>query len=93
MFSTRVFQNGKSQAIRIPKEIRTEKKDYFINKIGEVYVVYPKEDPWAPDEVSSEHFLKISCLTALNLTLRMREKKSEYFHFVYIDRISFKREV
>ncbi len=47
MLTTRVFQNGNSQAIRIPLELRTEKKDYFINKIGEVYVIYPKDDPWA----------------------------------------------
>ncbi len=47
MLATRVFQNGNSQAIRIPQEMRTEKKDYFINKIGEVYVIYPKDDPWA----------------------------------------------
>ena len=47
MLSTRVFQNGNSQAIRIPQELRTEKKDYYINKIGDVYVIYPKDDPWA----------------------------------------------
>ena len=46
MFSTRVFQNGNSQAIRIPQEMRTTKKEYYINKIGEVYVIYPKDDPW-----------------------------------------------
>ncbi len=47
MLATRVFQNGNSQAIRIPQELRTDKKDYIINKIGEVYVIYPKDDPWA----------------------------------------------
>ncbi len=47
MLATRVFQNGNSQAIRIPQELRTDKKDYLINKIGEVYVIYPKDDPWA----------------------------------------------
>ena len=47
MLATRVFQNGNSQAIRIPQELRTDKKDYYINKIGDVYVIYPKNDPWA----------------------------------------------
>lgn len=47
MLATRVFQNGNSQAIRIPQELRTDKKDYLINKIGDVYVAYPKDDPWA----------------------------------------------
>ena len=46
MLSTRVFQNGNSQAIRIPQELRTTKKEYYINKIGEAYVIYPKDDAW-----------------------------------------------
>lgn len=47
MQATRVFQNGGSQAIRIPQEMRTEKKDYYIDKIGEAYVIWPKDNPWA----------------------------------------------
>ena len=46
--STRVFQNGNSQAIRIPKELQTEAKEYCISKIGEVYIAFPADDPWAP---------------------------------------------
>ncbi len=48
MLTTRVFQNGNSQALRIPQEMRTETKEYCINKIGEVYIAYPADDPWAP---------------------------------------------
>lgn len=48
MTTTRVFQNGNSQAIRIPQEMRTEQKEYFISKIGNVYIAYPADDPWAP---------------------------------------------
>lgn len=48
MTTTRVFQNGNSQAIRIPQEMRTEHKDYCINKIGDIFIAYPAEDPWAP---------------------------------------------
>ena len=48
MMPTRVFQNGNSQAIRIPQDLRTDKKDYCINKIGDVFIAYPSEDPWAP---------------------------------------------
>ena len=38
MVSTRVFQNGNSQAIRIPQELRTEKKEYLIQKIGDTFI-------------------------------------------------------
>ena len=48
MLVTKVFQNGNSQAIRIPQDLRTEKKDYFIRKIGETYIAYPADDPWLP---------------------------------------------
>ena len=48
MTTTRVFQNGNSQALRIPQEMRTEKKEYCINKIGDIFIAYPADDPWAP---------------------------------------------
>ena len=46
MATTKIFQNGNSQALRIPQEMRTDKKDYCISKIGEIYIAYPAEDPW-----------------------------------------------
>lgn len=48
MTTTRIFQNGNSQALRIPQEMRTNIKDYIIRKIGETYIAYPASDPWAP---------------------------------------------
>ena len=48
MLKTRVFQNENSQALRIPQDMRTDKKEYCISKIGEIYIAYPADDPWAP---------------------------------------------
>ena len=48
MTKTRIFQNGNSQALRIPMEMRTEKKEYCINKIGDIFIAFPADDPWAP---------------------------------------------
>lgn len=48
MITTRVFQNGNSQALQIPQEMRTDKKDFFIRKIGDTFIAYPTDDPWAP---------------------------------------------
>lgn len=48
MLKTRVFKNGNSQALRIPQDMRTDKKEYCISKIGEIYIAYPVDDPWAP---------------------------------------------
>lgn len=47
MTTTRVFQNGNSQALRIPQEMRTDKKEFFIRKVGDTYIAYPTDDPWA----------------------------------------------
>ena len=46
MTTTRVFQNGNSQALRIPQEMRTDKKEYCISKIGDIFIAYPSDDPW-----------------------------------------------
>ena len=45
---TKVFQNGNSQALRIPQDLRTDKKDFFILKVGDIFVAYPADDPWSP---------------------------------------------
>lgn len=47
MMPTEIIQSGNSQAIRIPRGMRTDKKDYCINKIGDIFVAYPAEDPWS----------------------------------------------
>lgn len=48
MTTTRVFQNGNSQALRIPQEMRTDKKEFYIRKVGDTFIAYPTDDPWAP---------------------------------------------
>lgn len=48
MTATRVFRNGNSQAIRIPQELRTTEKEFYITKVGNVYIAFPADDPWLP---------------------------------------------
>ncbi len=48
MLTTRIFQNGNSQALRIPQEMRTDRKEYFISKLGDIFVACPTDDPWSP---------------------------------------------
>lgn len=56
MATTRVFKNGNSQALRIPSEMHTDHKDFIIRQIGETYVAYPADDPWAPLKQSIGQF-------------------------------------
>ena len=44
----KIFTNGRSQAIRLPKEFRFSGTDVYIKKIGDMVIVFPKDDPWAP---------------------------------------------
>ena len=48
MATTKIFKNGNSQALRIPSEMHTDRRDYIIKRIGETYIAYPAEDPWHP---------------------------------------------
>ena len=43
----KVFKNGRSQAIRIPKEYRVDSDEVYIEKVGETLVIRPKKrDKW-----------------------------------------------
>ena len=44
MQTAKVFTNGRSQAVRIPKEYRFETDTVFINKIGSTVMLTPVSD-------------------------------------------------
>ena len=44
MKTTTVFNNGNSQAIRIPKEYRFEQEEVCINKIGSAIIIFRPQD-------------------------------------------------
>ena len=56
MKSARLFTNGRSQAVRLPKECRFEGKDVFIKKFNGLVILFSKNDPWAPLLQSLDHF-------------------------------------
>jgi len=46
MPTAKVFQNGRSQAIRLPKEFHVETDDVYLKKMPEGFLVITR-DPWA----------------------------------------------
>jgi antitoxin VapB len=46
MQTAKLFQNGQSQAVRLPKEFRFEGREVFIKKVGGVIVLLPTHSPW-----------------------------------------------
>lgn len=47
MNRAKVFMSGNSQAIRLPKEFRTDQKEYIVRKFGDCIFLVPVDDPWA----------------------------------------------
>ena len=45
MLTAKVFMNGRSQAIRLPKEFRVESGEVYLKKTPEGFLVIPR-DPW-----------------------------------------------
>ena len=43
----KIFSNGGSQAVRLPKSCRFEQDEVLVNRIGKAVILLPKEDPWA----------------------------------------------
>lgn len=47
MQTAKIFMNGKSQAVRLPKEFRFEGEEVFIKKQGNSVILTPKGKPYA----------------------------------------------
>ncbi len=46
MMTAKVFENGRSQAVRLPKEYRFSSDEVMINKIGDIVLLLPKANKW-----------------------------------------------
>ncbi len=46
MMIAKVFENGRSQAIRLPKECRFTSDEVMVNKIGDIVILLPKQNKW-----------------------------------------------
>lgn len=47
MTTAKLFENGRSQAVRLPKEYRFNGDEVIINKVGNIVLLMPKDDEWA----------------------------------------------
>jgi antitoxin VapB len=47
MQTAKIFINGRSQAVRLPKDFRFSSDDVYIKKIGKIVILIPKDDPWS----------------------------------------------
>lgn len=47
MKEAKLFKNGQSQAVRLPKEYRFAGKSVYVRKLGDVVMLVPKRGSWA----------------------------------------------
>ncbi len=46
MNTARIFINGRSQAVRLPKACRFDEDEVFITKIDDMVILYPRRKGW-----------------------------------------------
>lgn len=46
METAKLFANGKSQAVRLPKECRFAGDEVYAKKVGDAVVLFPKDKVW-----------------------------------------------
>jgi len=56
MKTARLFTNGRSQAVRLPKDCRFEGSDVYVKKYQDLVILFPKDNPWGPLLDSLEGF-------------------------------------
>ena len=45
--TAKVFENGRSQAVRLPKECRFNTDEVAVNRIGDIVLLMPKTNKWS----------------------------------------------
>ena len=46
MDRAKLFKNGQSQAVRLPKEYRFKGTEVYVKHMGNAVVLIPKDNPW-----------------------------------------------
>ena len=74
MKTARLFTNGRSQAVRLPKDCRFSGSDVYVKKLQGVVMLIPKDDPWASLVNSLDHFSGDFMITREQPEHQSREK-------------------
>ncbi len=48
MKTAKIFKNGQSQAVRLPKEFRLEGDECYVKRVGNAIMLIPKQNSWQP---------------------------------------------
>jgi antitoxin VapB len=54
--TAKVFPNGRSQAVRLPKEFQFSTDEVYVQRVGGVVMLFPREKAWEVLAQSLDHF-------------------------------------
>lgn len=46
MMTAKIFEHGRSQVVKLPKEYRFKSDEVIINRVGEIVMLMPKNNKW-----------------------------------------------
>ena len=56
MKTAKLFTNGRSQAVRLPKDCRFSGEEVYVRKLDGLVILIPKDDPWRSFVESLDEF-------------------------------------
>ncbi len=56
MPSAKLFRNGQSQAVRLPREFALPGSEVYVRRVGNAVLLVPMADPWTAFEASLGQF-------------------------------------
>jgi len=74
MDKAKLFENGKSQAVRLPKAYRLKGKEAYITKIGDAIILLPVRNKWNSLFSSLDKFSDDFMIERAQLSLENREE-------------------
>jgi antitoxin VapB len=74
MKTAKLFRNGKSQAVRLPKEFSFHGSEVYVKRVGRDLILIPKDDPWESLIASLDGFTADFMSERIQLEAENREK-------------------
>ena len=79
MLTAKLFTNGSSQAVRLPKEFRFNGTEVYVQKVGSSVMLVPKDKAWETfmegiNEFSDDYLEKVEERPANMQSFEEREK-------------------
>jgi antitoxin VapB len=74
MKTAKIFENGRSQAVRLPKEFRLSGKEVFVKKMGAAVLLIPTDIGWNSLIESLDKFSSSFMLDRKQIPLQLRKR-------------------